>query len=312
MSNNLTCMTFIFCLLLCGFQKGDYDMQKMLPDFKIEYNKNSAVDTQPRIFASGITNEVYIARDFILPSEDEIYFTIVKRDYSYGAIYHTRYVDNAWTEPEVAPFSADTNYKYYEPFISPNGKQFFFVSNMPVDGIEKAEFDFDIWVMDKTDEGWSDPKNIGAPINTKCLEAFPSVTKNGTLYFVRNDEAMTRSDVYRSRFAVGKYCEPLKLPDVINGEGDDNAFNACIALDESCIIFCSYREDGNFGFSDYYISFRDENDNWSKAVNMGEKFNSNGYEISPHFSFDGKYIIYSRGENIYWVTDGVIEEFRSK
>lgn len=284
-------------------------MQQMLPNFKIEYNKDSVVDTQPRIFASGITHEENIARDFILPSDDEIYFCLVKRDYSYAAIYHTTFVDGKWTEPQVAPFSADTTHRYFEPFISYDGKKFFFISDR-VEGREKSEYDFDVWVMDKTDEGWTEPKNLGASINTQCLEAFPSVTRDGTLYFVRNDEAMKRSDVFRSRFVDGKYCEPEKLPAIINGEGDDNAFNACIAPDEGYLIFCSYRHDENLGMSDYYISFRDENNNWSKAVNLGEKFNSPGYEVSLHFSGDGKMLIYSRYDVIKYISTEAINEIK--
>lgn len=283
-------------------------IRNYLPEFKIQYNSEMEADTKPGIFASGTDNEEYIARDFILNGEDEIYFTLVKKDYSYAVIYHTKFAEGNWTEPEIAPFSANTNYMYFEPFISNDGSKLFFVSNCPVDGVEKAPLDFDIWVMNKRGEGWSEPENIGPPINTKCLEAFPSVTNDGTLYFVRNDEAMTRSDVYRSRLVDGKYAEPQKLPDVINGEGDNNAFNACIAPDESCLVFCSYRQKDNFGLSDYYISFRDEDDNWSDAVNMGEKFNSHGYEVSFHFCHNGSIIIYTRADLVKFIESSAISE----
>ena len=308
--NILGIISVIFILNISQtFHNEGSEMKQYLPNFKIEFNNDSVVDTQPKIFASGITHEEYIARDFILPNENEIYFCLVKRDYSYASIYHTTFVDGKWAEPKVAQFATDTTHRYFEPFISYDGKKFFFVSDM-VEGREKSEYDFDVWVMDKSDEGWSEPKNLGAPINTKCLEAFPSVTYDGTLYFVRNDEGMTRSDVYRSRFINGKYSEPEKLPVVINGEGDDNAFNTCIAPDESNLIFCSYRQDGNLGMSDYYISFRDENDNWSEAINLGEKFNSPGYEVSLHFSGDSKMLIYSRYDVIKYISAEVINEIR--
>jgi len=285
-------------------------MTEDFPEIKILYNPAFKPGTEPILFAQNVKNDKYIARDFILHNEDEIYFLINAVDYSYAAIYHSIFTNGKWNEPVLAPFSKDTIVKTFEPFITPDGKQFYFVSNRPVDGIEKAEYDFDIWVMDKNDASWSEPKNLGSPINTKCLEAFPSVTKNGKLYFVRNDEAMTRSDVYRSKILNGKYSDPEKLPEAINGAGNDNAFNACISPYEDYLIFCSYRKDGSFGNSDYYISFRNENDNWSEAKNMGAKFNSEDFEVSPHVTSDGKYIIYSKGKNVYWVSAKIVDEFK--
>ncbi|MFC2134322.1 hypothetical protein ACFLTH_06850 [Bacteroidota bacterium] len=301
----ITVTAFLFTIH--DVQEGNV-IRQFLPEFKIHYNKEMKPGKEPEIFASGTDNEEYIARDFILHYKDEIYFTLLKKDYSYAAIYHAVFVEDNWTEPEIEPFSADTNYKYFEPFISNDGMKFFFVSNCPVNGVEKAELDFDIWVMDKIEDGWSKPQNIGPPINTKCLEAFPSVTNDGTLYFVRNDEAMTRSDIYRSRLIKGKYSEPEILPVTINGEGDDNAFNACIAPDESCLIFCSYRQKDNFGFSDYYVSFRDEDDNWSEAINMGEKFNSPGYEVSLHFYRNRNLLIYSRDDLVKFIGFAALSE----
>lgn len=299
----------LFHNLLFAQQPG-VNMHGDFPEIKILYKPDTKPGTEPILFAQNVKNEKYIARDFILHNEYEIFFLINAVDYSYAAIYHSNFVNGKWSEPAIAAFSQDTRFKNFEPFITPDGNKFFFVSNRPVNGFEKAEYDFDIWVMDKTDEGWSDPENLGLPVNTKRLEAFPSVTKRGALYFVRNDEAMTRSDVYRSKIIKGKYSEPEILPEAINGAGDDNAFNACISPDEDYLIFCSYRKEGNFGKSDYYISFRNGNDNWSEAKNMGPKFNSEDFEVSPHITSDGKYIIYSKGKNVYWVSAKVVDEFK--
>ena len=62
----------------------------------------------------------------------------------------------------------------------------------------------------------------------------------------------------------------------------------------------SGRED-SYGGTDYYISFRTEDDQWSDLINMGERINTpqNG-EFSPYVSPDGRFFFFMASRRIPW------------
>ena len=206
--------------------------------------------------------------------------------------------DGHWTEPEVAPFSG--HYKDFNPSISPDGSKLFFVSNRPVDG--KKRPDLDIWVVEKTDNGWGEPKNIGAPVNSSGYELGCSAAKSGTLYF-SSSGTNGNLDIYRSKFINGKYEAPELLSDSVNTANSET--DPFIAPDESYILFTSRGRsdamtgpgaDSSYPRSDLYISFQ-KNGKWTKAHNLGPVVNSIAEESNPSVSPDGKTIYFSSERN---------------
>ena len=85
----------------------------------------------------------------------------------------------------------------------------------------------------------------------------------------------------------GSFQEPELLPEQVNCGSD--RFNAFIAPDESYMIVPSGGMPDAFDAADYYIVFRDQDDNWSEPVNMGAVINQdNARGWSPYVSPDGK------------------------
>jgi len=291
---------------------------------------------QAKLFAPGIVSNGWYTRDLtVTPDGDEIYFTVMLPHFQFSTILVTRRVDGVWTEPEVAPFSG--RYKDLEPAVSPDGHSFFFVSHRPEDGAGDPEEDSDIWVMQRTETGWSDPAPLGPPVNTEGQEYFPSVTLDGTLYFTRrppdDDEG-----IYRARHADGAYLEPERLgPEVNAGRA---RFNAWISADESFLILPIAGIEGAQGAVDYYVTFRNDDDTWSGPVNLGDRVNSAFRpEYAASLSPDGRWLffmgtrgryadsrmeppldraalerIHSEPENgnpdIYWIDAGFIQDLR--
>ena len=132
------------------------------------------------------------------PDGKELYYTsVLGAGFDFSAILVTRWVDGAWTQPEVASFSG--RYKDLEPAVSPDGQRFFFLSDRPLAEATESPGNEDIWVMGRDAGGWSEPQNLGPPVNTERAEFFPSVTRDGTLYFTRRSEDRTES-IFRSRW----------------------------------------------------------------------------------------------------------------
>lgn len=247
----------------------------------------------PALFAPGVVSTGMYTRDVAMaPDGHEIYFGVLLGRFS--AILETRLVDGAWTEPQVAPFSRDARFFNLEPAISPDGKRFMFLSSRVDAGREPTAAEVrtwtyqDIWVMDRAGDGWGEPYNLGPPVNTGGAEFFPSLTRDGTLYFTRGSDDGRESTIWRSRLVDGRYQEPEKLGPQVNSTASQ--FNAFIAPDESYLILSTAGRPDTRGGSDYYVVFRTSDDRWSDPINLGDKVNTRAdAEFSPHVSPDGKF-----------------------
>ena len=245
-------------------------------------------DKKARMFAPGIISTDLYERDFTMtPDKKEMYWRVVVGDHSYSAIMMTKYDDEKWSKPEVAPFSKNPEYKDMEPFITYHGEKFYFVSNRPS---KNREENWDIWVMDRQKEGWGEPYNLGAPVNSDAREFFPSLTKDGTLYFTREGQNV-ENGIFRCRFSNGQYQKAERLPEQVNA--GKARYNALIDPDENFIIVPIYGMEDTRGGTDYYICFRNHKDQWSQPINMGDEINSySGAEWSASLSQDGQFIFF--------------------
>ena len=289
---------------------------------------------EAELFAPGIVSDGLNNRDMAMtPDGSEIYYAVNMRNFDISTILTIHWTGQSWSNPEVASFATDKDFKYLEPAISPDGSKFYFVSSS-----RDGKISNDIWVMDRQAGGWGKPEKLGGNINTAVSETFPSLTNDGTLYFSRSSDNPQIEHIYRSRWVNGQYTEAEKLPDNVNC--GQTQFNAFVAPDESYLIVSVYGRDDSLGSIDYYIVYRNDNDEWSEPINMGDKINTAGArEYSAWVSRDEKYLffmstrlpaedesgeqvqslesmakIHNSPENgnsdIYWIDAGIIEELR--
>lgn len=283
--------SYVFLFFIFTVIQSNAQSNLLFPNLTGDYLGQVTPDTTAKIFAPGIVSTGMMARDIaITPDGNEIYFCRSVGNYLYTAILVSKRINGKWTQPEVAPFANSPDYNTIEPCISPDGKKFYFASNRTDDAGEDKKGDYNIYVMERNDNGWSEPRAFGPEINSEEDEYFPSVTVDGTIYFCRQNK--DRTDViYRSRLSGGKYAAAEILPEQVNT--GQTRFNAFISPDESYIIVCVFGRKDTKGSTDYYISFRDKNDNWSEAINLGDKINTvSGNEYSPYVTRDGKYFFF--------------------
>jgi hypothetical protein len=247
------------------------------------------------IFAPNFINNGLSTRDVAMtPDKKEIYFTQLTGGNKYFTIVVTKEINGVWTDPVIADFARDLTYNYIEPAISPDGSKFYFVSNLSDSG--KPKSDMDIFFMERIGEGWGKPTNIGAPISSELGEFFPSLTIDGTLYFSRDLPNRT-SKVFRSRLVNGKYETPIQLGPEVNA--GISTFNAFISPDESYIITPTFGMEDSYGATDYYITFRNNDDTWNGPYNMGAIINSESrQEWSAYVSPDNKYIFFMSDRSV--------------
>ncbi|HEV2911863.1 MAG TPA: hypothetical protein VGX92_00985 [Pyrinomonadaceae bacterium] len=248
---------------------------------------------EPSIFAEGtLCTGDYESHPAFTPDGRTVYFLKNNPTFTFWTIVVSRFQNGRWSTPEVAPFSGQ--YSDADPFITPDGNRFYFISNRPQTSTgagAKPKDDLDIWIMEKTSNGWSEPKNAGAPLNSKGNEWYPTITATGTIYFGSDREGgKGRTDLYRSRLVNGRYEDAENLGETFNTQF--NEFEPYVAPDESFLIFmCGGRADSRGGF-DLYIS-HNRGGVWSTPLNLGDKINSSGNELSPKISPDGQYFFWT-------------------
>ncbi len=310
----------LLCILLLISCSSSSDSSSTEPDTQLfdPYLGQTPPGTTAKLFAPSLINTGLNVRDIaITPDGKEFYFSTNTDNHSYSTIYIIKVENDIWKEAEIAPFATQTQFRFGEPFISPDGNKMYFISTQPADGTNRAN-DYDIWVIDRVDSTWGEPQNLGLPINTELNEFFPSVTNSGTIYFTRtipNEGTF----IFRSKLVDGHYQEPEKLGNEINSTNDQ--FNAFIAPDESYIIVPNGRRSDSFGSTDYYLCNRSENDTWSEPINLGKEVNSiYAKEWSAYVSPDGKYLFFmsDRGpqnigtSKIFWIDAGFLTELGKK
>ncbi|MCG2611970.1 hypothetical protein LZZ90_10670 [Flavobacterium sp. SM15] len=181
-----------------------------------------------------------------------------------------------WQKPVKASFSNQLPHKDIDPIFSPDGKTVLFQSNRPVKGLPNRTR-FDIYSTEKTENGWSEPVNL-SEINTDASESFASISKKGTIYFMKDNENGTgKSDIYFSEFINGKHTAAKNLGEPINT--NERESNPYISEKEDYIIYFSTDPKG-FGDVDLYISFR-KNNKWTIPQNLGSEINSEVAEFCP-------------------------------
>jgi len=260
----------------------------------------------PQIFAPNIVSTDASELNSVI-STDLKTFHFTRRINGQSKIVFINFKNNKWSPMQVTSFCKENN--GVDPSLSPDEKKLFFGS-----GRNGSLGDSDIWIVEKqSNRAWSNAKNVGSVVNTTGNENHPTVTKNGTLYFHSNGHGgHGQTDIFRSKFKNGKYQKPENLGKSINTEYSE--FDPFIAVDESYIIFSSSNRPNGFGKGDLYVSYKNKNETWTKAKNLGSKINSKETDYCPKVSPDGKYFFYtsrkSGNGDIYWVNAKIIESLR--
>lgn len=247
----------------------------------------------PELFLPEIMDSLPNVRDIsISPTTNELYFTAQSYKKEFSSIVFITKNNGKWSKPQVASFSGQ--YTDIEPAFSPDGLRLYFVSNRPKNEQTKTVSDFDIWYVKRqnVNNEWSNPINIGPPINTNNNEYYPSIAANKNLYFTANySTGKGKEDIYLATFANGTYKKPVLLSESINTSVWE--YNAFVAPDELFLIFSSTGHENNLGGGDLYICYKDNNGNWTKAENLGLPINSPKLDFCPFVDLNSETFYFS-------------------
>ncbi len=250
-----------------------------------EYLGQPQPGDEPVLFAPGIVSTDLGERDLaISPDGSEICWT-VQGGASFGnwfsVILESRRERGRWSDPRPMPFSG--RFRDLEPCFSPDGRRLYFASDRAASG-DTAKKDFDVWFVERRDGGWGEPRNAGPNVNGPGDEFYPSVTRDGALWFTsERPGGKGAEDIWRAP-AVGYAFGPAE--DV--GDSVDTAageYNACVTPDGGTIVF------GRDG--DLFVSFRGPGGAWSAGRRLEGALDSPNLDYCPSLSPDGRFFFFT-------------------
>lgn len=180
-------------------------------------------------FSKEINTKYHEASVSFSPDNSMMYFTRnnygkkLKRDkngINHLKIYTSKKVDGEWTEAREVSFNSD-NYSTGHPALSPDGKQLYFVSDMP-GSIGQT----DIFVVDVLGDGqFSEPRNLGPEINTEQREMFPFISEKKLYFSSDGHVGLGGLDVYEITFDEEEgFLELQNMGKPINSKVDDFSY----------------------------------------------------------------------------------------
>lgn len=162
-------------------------------------------------------------------------------------LYFSTGKDKKWSSPKSFAYNSD-EYSCAHGCFSADGNYLFFSSDMPGGFGGK-----DIWVCQKTTDGWGKPENLGVDINTSGDEMFPFIRKDNLLFFASDGlPGFGGLDIFSAKQTNGKWLLNRNEGMLLNSSSDD--FGVYF-MNDSTGYFSSNREGGKGGDDIYSFKF---------------------------------------------------------
>lgn len=189
----------------------------------------------------------------------------------------------------------NSEYPEYAPVLSADEKTIIFTSrrkgstggenNKLLDGSYRE----DIYIANKVNGKWEEPRKISNKINTVNHEATIGLSVDGSqLLIYRDDEG--DGNIYYSKLDGDKWTTPVKMGPTINTKSQET--HAVFSADGNTIYFTSDRK-GGYGGLDIYRVRKLPNGEWSLAQNLGPTINTKYDDRSPFMHPDGVSLFFS-------------------
>jgi outer membrane protein OmpA-like peptidoglycan-associated protein len=138
-------------------------------------------------------------------------------------------------------------------------------------------------------------KFFGTDVNKKYHDGPAAFNRKGDLMIVTRNIYTQKTEENKLwlyelvKDSTGKWSKPKPLP------FNSVAYSCGHATlnDEGNVMFFASDMPGGLGESDIYVTYRDENGNWSVPKNLGDVVNSEGDEKFPFYDPDGGYLFYA-------------------
>ncbi len=254
------------------------------------------VDFKPENLGTGVNSTLDDYWPSLSADEQTLVITrLIKSDDFFKKIQEDFFIStrekNGWSMAKNLGSPINTSDNEGAQTLSGDGRLMVFTACNRNDGVGRCDL---YWSIRRGDK-WSTPQNMGKPINTSFRETQPSITPDGrTLYFASDRPGgKGNHDIWVSyKDSADRWTVPQNMGDSINSAGTE--MSPFIHPDNKSLYFSS---DGLIGLGSYDIFVTRKNDEgkWRKAVNLGYPINTNRDEIGL--------IVNARGDKAYFASN---------
>jgi outer membrane protein OmpA-like peptidoglycan-associated protein/Tol biopolymer transport system component len=188
------------------------------------------------------------------PDGQFVFFAGCGRKDGYGDcdIYVSKLTGNVWSAPQNLGPIVNSPQWDSQPSISNDGKTLYFASTRP-----GGKGGYDIWYTTLEKNHWTEPKNLGEPINTEGSELCPFIHADGkTLYFSSDlHPGFGKLDLFVTRSQGNGWTQPQNLGYPINTSGSEGNIFVNTKGD---VGYINSSKEGGLGKSDIYRFELDE------------------------------------------------------
>lgn len=246
--------------------------ERTLPSPRADGARLAGVD-----WLSGARNDYNLSTD---AAQQLMVFARSAANFKDSRIWFARRDGGGWGEVAEVPFS-DSRYRDSDPWLTPDGRTLYFVSNRPVAG-ETPNTSLDIWRVALEDGRFGVPERLVA-LASEGEELGPEL-HDGWLYFNSSRKGgPAKLVIYRARMNGPAFEAPQPLAAPFNDGAIQGDFT--LSPDGRMAVFWSARDDSSD--PDLFSACR-TGDGWSAAVRLPPPINAPGMDFTPAFSADGR------------------------
>lgn len=238
--------------------KYEWTQQPFLDLYVARTDPSGGTDTRPRLLNGKLNSRFHEAICSVDEATGLLYFT--RNNYFKGKkttnrsgivnlkLFYARLTEKGMEELRSLPFNSD-EYSVGHPAAAPGTNRLYFASDMP-----GGYGGTDLYVVERQEDAWSEPENLGPRINTPGNEMFPFVHRDGRLVYASDGlGGLGGLDLFSVSLSAPA-TSPRNLGAPFNSYFDDFAYIS--SPDKQWGFFSSNRPGGRGGDDIYRFSVR--------------------------------------------------------
>ncbi|MEL7194947.1 MAG: OmpA family protein [Bacteroidota bacterium] len=243
------------------------------------------VNLGPNVNSSGDESQPFLTAD-----QQLLLFTGRRTESTQGFnedVYTSTWDGEKWLPTQNVGYPINTRENQGAATITQDGQTIIFVScNLP-GGMGNC----DLYIAQRTKDGWSQPQNMGPNINSRNWESDPQLSDDGkTLFFTSSrPNGIGGRDIWYSVKQNGRWQPAQNMGEPINTVGQE--ISPFLHPDGESFYFASNDHPG-FGFMDLFVTYKTD-EGWSEPQNLGYPINTATDEDNIFISPDGRKAYYN-------------------
>lgn len=230
----------------------------------------------------------------ISPDSKTLLYSVNKGQGEPYFIESSEFVNNQWTKPKQIQFTKGKYDGEMEAFYTPDGKFIYFTA------FDTAQYR--IFKIDAHDFENQEAENLPDTINDGVV-FYPTTTINYKLYYA--------NVLKRKTFTAVKENDTYKIEECKIGLFG----HVFISPNESFMLLDGVANKEK-RTRDIYVAYRNSEGSWNAPIQLGKEINSDYSETCPSLSPCGKYIFFSRYNDVneksdlYWISSSILKRYK--